>query len=184
MYRVRRIPSQWRGIYRPRFRLAQPNTGSQFSVGKTLLWIGVVVVCLFALGSGAVFATENVSLTPLPNSINNFPIFPGARNIKITEPTQPYECSRLATFTTAATQDQIIAYYTDILSREGWTGPGNGGHSDDGDYFPFFHSRRSLDGRLLSDYQFGISFSAAHQNEVELSVTDHLPMDCLRHMIP
>jgi hypothetical protein len=184
MYEVRRVDSKSPAIYRPRFKLVEPRLWPEYSVSKTLLWIGLVLACLVTLCGGTYFVAKNVSLKPLPDSVNNLPIYLRAQNVEvITSDT----CRKVLTFTSDDSPDQIVAFYRDILINDGWRPVGPfmdgfvGPFIDGGGPRPsFIYEQDSLDGTLLSQYGFSITFPDSAKNGVELRV-DNLTGNCWQY---
>ncbi len=173
MYSVRRIPNEAPAIYRPRFRLVEPRPRTVVSARRTFLWIGLVFACLLLLGNADIFILQRVSLTPLPNSVSNPLVYPGAQDVRVTASD---DCGKDITFTSNDSDAQIAVFYQDVLAKDGWSGP----IDFTGDrrlYSQFNYVQRSLDGHALNSYQADVSFKDGAETDVTLSIANQF-LDC------
>src|SRR6476619_2975338 len=108
MSTVRRIQTDSSTLHIPRFRLIETQPRPTHHLLKAILWVGAILVCLLTVGGGVIFAAENVTLTPLPASLESLPIYPGAH---IITPAQSKRCSTETALTTVDSKDQVFAFY-------------------------------------------------------------------------
>jgi hypothetical protein len=172
MYSVRRIPNEIPAIYRPTFRLVEPRPRAVVSARRTFLWIGLVLACLLLLGSVDIFILQRVSLTPLPESVSNPPIYPGAQNVRVTTSN---DCRKDITFTSNDSDAKIAAFYESVFAKDGWSSPSTL-TGDTKLYTEFNYVQRSLDGHVLNSFQIDVSFTDASETQMNLSITDQLVM--------
>jgi len=117
MTTVRRIITGSSAVYRPRFTLVDRTPRRAISPWKTLLWCLAALSCIFALGSGTWFAMNFVTFGPLPDSITNPPIYPGAQR---TVSASLADGGKEILFTSSDTYDQVLNFYRAALMKDGW----------------------------------------------------------------
>jgi hypothetical protein len=172
MYTVRRIPSASPAYYRPRFTVVESRSRPKYSAFKTFLWIGAVLVGLLVAWAGITYWPQRlsvvktlpslISIQSIPPNLNDPPIYPGAQDLRVVSSQQ---CGKEITFTTPDSNNQIAAFYTDALPKNGWQQP----QDLYGDLYSSW-IKYTLDGTPLGSYELAVQFTGYSKKEVRLVV--------------
>ncbi|MDQ3705473.1 MAG: hypothetical protein M3437_09685 [Chloroflexota bacterium] len=109
-------------------------------------------------------------VTPVPESAKTTPIYPGAMNVQ----SQGNSSLQVLSFTTSDSEDDVLAFYKDVLGKDRWVNPLTGD-----DYPPnvFEWHQGGINGPTDTAYRLTIEFEAGEDNQrnVQITVTKYDP---------
>jgi hypothetical protein len=106
-----------------------------------------------------------MSFAPMPSSAKQAPLYPDAQQVKSSQ----VGCLQETTYRTEASHEQVLAFYDEVLLRDGWEGPALAYKNllDDGRY----ELRRiTLNGQILDEYWLRISFIGSSAANVRVNI--------------
>lgn len=140
-----------------------------------IIWVAVVglVALIVASLPGLEKAIRGLTLTPVPSSAINVPVYPNAQSVNFEESTPD---RRVVTFKTLDAIPDVCTWYQRVLAREHWSLP-SCEPSEDNVTTSSEWAQADLNGPTKLGYRFTVSANAAPdaKNHVRVEVIRFVP---------